>query len=69
MPRYIVDLRSLERHEREAAYRQIDKLSFMTTMILGEEGLEGADVVWNLKEDFESSPAYPKGCPCKLVAH
>ena len=63
----IVDLRGLSPAEREAAYKQIDGFSFSTDRILGETGLEAAEVLWDLPEDFPTSPAFPSGCPYREV--
>lgn len=65
--RYIVDLRSLEPAERKAAYEQIDGFSFSTSQVIGEMGLEGADVIWDSPEDFSTSPVFPHGCPYREV--
>ena len=47
--RYVVDLRSLDPAKREAAYKQIDELAFMTEMVFGPAGLEAL---------------IPSGCRC-----
>ncbi len=41
---YRVDLRSLTPAEREAAYEQIDRVAFMTDIIMGPTGLEAIEV-------------------------
>lgn len=65
--RYIVDLRPLSPEKREEAYNLINSFSFMCNKIFGENGLEGADVIWDLQEDFTQSSALPKGCPCRQL--
>lgn len=69
MPRYIVDLRSLEPEERDAAFILLRDYSFLAARIMGKSGLEGADVIWDSQQDFQTSPIYPKGCPCRLEAY
>ena len=60
--RYVVDLRSLDPAKREAAYKQIDELAFMTEMVFGPAGLEAVEVFWTSEEDFATSPLIPSGC-------
>ena len=62
--RYVVDLRSLDPAKREAAYKQIDELAFMTEMVFGPAGLEAVEVFWTSEEDFTTSPLIPPGCRC-----
>lgn len=64
MPRYRVDLSSLDPLKREEAFETLDKNSFFAERVIGKNGLEAAFVNWNLSEDFESSPIFPKGCSC-----
>lgn len=66
--RYIVDLRTLDTAERAAAYELIDGLSFMASRIMGETGLEGADIIWSSTEDFPTSPAFPHGCSYREIS-
>lgn len=65
--RYIVDLRGLDPADRKAAYEKIDGYSFMTIRVLGETGLEGADVIWDSPEDFPTLPIFPHGCPYQEI--
>lgn len=67
MKRYLVDLRSLSPEKREAAYELIDNASFVTSMVLGDSGLEYADVYWTSSEDFVSSPVFPRGCTYREI--
>lgn len=69
MPRYIVDLRNLKPEERDAAFILLRDNSFLATRIIGPSGLEGADVIWDSQQDFQTSSAYPKGCPCRLESY
>ena len=50
--------------KREAAYKQIDELAFMTEMVFGPAGLEAVEVFWTSEEDFATSPLIPSGCRC-----
>lgn len=63
MKRYTVDLRGLNPDERQAAFDLMDGFSFMANEIFGESGLEGAVVHWDRKEDFPTSPVFPRGGP------
>lgn len=65
--RYIVDLRSLNPVDREDAFKQIDKFAFMATMVMGSSGLEAVELIWDLKENFATSPALPAGCPWREI--
>lgn len=67
MKKYRVDLTPLEPADRARAYDLIDGYAFITSMVLGASGLEGAVVYWESCEDFPSSPVYPKGCPYQLI--
>lgn len=65
---YRVDLTSLDPVDRVRAYDLIDGYAFITSMVLGSNGLEGAVVYWESQEDFPSSPVYPNGCPYQLIS-
>ena len=62
--RYVVDLRSLDPAKREAAYKRIDELAFMTNIVLDSTGLEAVEVFWDSEEDFTASGLIPPGCSC-----
>lgn len=67
MKKYRVDLRGLTPAEREAVYKQIDSLAFMTEMIMGPTGLEAIEVFWTAEDDFTSSELIPPGCICYQI--
>lgn len=65
---YHVDLSSIEPSKREETFEVLDKNSFFASRVIGKSGLEAAIVNWDLSEDFESSPIFPKGCPCTRIS-
>lgn len=67
MKKYRVDLRGLTPAEREAVYKQIDSLAFMTDRVLGSTGLEAIEVFWTAEDDFTSSELIPPGCSCYQI--
>lgn len=69
MLRYRVDLSSLDASKREEACILFDGYSFFVERVIGKDGLEAAIVNWDLQEDFESSPVFPKGCQCVLLPY
>ena len=69
MLRYHVDLSSLDVSKRNEAYQLLDDYSFFAERVIGKNGLEAVIVNWDLSEDFESSPIFPKGCPCTLISY
>lgn len=69
MPQYIVDLTPLEHAKREEAYALLRDFSFAATRIINNRELEAAQITWNSPEDFESSPIFPKGCSCRIIAY
>ena len=69
MQRYRVDLSSLEPSKREEAFELPDGYSHFAECVISEGKLEAVIVNWDSSEDFESSPVFPKGCPCVLLPH
>lgn len=69
MPRYRVDLSSLDPSKREEAFILLNDNSFFAERVIGKNGLEAAFVNWDSSEDFESSAIFPKGCQCTLISH
>lgn len=69
MQRYRVDLSSLEPSKREEIFELLDSYSHFAESVIGKNGLEAVIVNWTSSEDFESSPVFPKGCPCVLLPH
>lgn len=61
MKKYRVDLRGLTPAEREAVYKQIDSLAFMTDRVLGSTGLEAMDVFLKADDEPSLSQAHPSG--------
>lgn len=62
MKKYRVDLRGLTTAEREAVYKQIDSLAFMTDRVLGSTGLEAMDVFLKADDEPSLSKLIPPGC-------
>lgn len=69
MTRYHVDLSGIDTDKREEVYRLLDDYSHFTECVIGKDGLKAVIVNWDSPEDFESSPVFPKGCPCTLIAY
>jgi len=69
MPRYRVDLSSLDPSKREEAFNLLNDNSFFAEQVIGRNGLEAAFVNWDSSEGFESSVIFPKGCQCTLISH
>lgn len=65
---YEVNLRSLSPQERLKTYKLLDNYSYFATEIIESGVLVGAKVYWESSENFQTSPVYPKGCPCKQVS-
>lgn len=63
LKKYVVDLRGLAPEDRIAAFKKMDSFAFLSSEIIAETGLEGAEIFWDLPEDFLTSPAFPVGCP------
>lgn len=63
--KYVVDLRSLAPEDRITAFKRMDSFAFLSSEIIGETGLEGAEIFWDSPEDFLTSPVFPSGCPCR----
>ena len=67
MKKYRVDLRGLTPAEREAVYKQIDSLAFMTDRALGSTGLEAMDVFLKADDEPSLSKLIPPGCSCYQI--
>lgn len=61
---YLVDLTSLPVSERTAAVEKIRSLAWETYDVFDKYVLVSVKVMWNRKEDFQSSPVFPRGCSC-----
>jgi len=62
--RYRVDLTSLSLTDRQVAFQNMKTVAWGVYQVLGPSGLEGVDVIWDLPDDFQTSPVFPKGCRC-----
>lgn len=69
MKHYRVDLRSIPVNDREAVCTRLDRVAFLASWYpVPGVGIEFVEVFWDSKEDFESSPFIPHGCPCVLLS-
>lgn len=64
---YNVDLRDISQEHREEIISDLEKVAFMVQRLLGPGGTFGVKVFWDSEEDFQESPVFPKGCPCRWV--
>ena len=68
MARYRVDLSGIDTSKREEICDLLNDYSNFIERVIVEHSLEAVIVNWDSTEDFESSPVFPKGCPCTLIA-
>ena len=68
MARYRVDLSGIDINKREEICDLLRDYSFFIERVIVKHSLEAVIVNWDSPEDFESSPIFPKGCPCTLIA-
>lgn len=70
MSMFLVDLESLNEDEREEAFQLMKGFSENAFRVLDKHGkTKAAQVIWTSSEDFESSPIFPKGCPCTRLSY
>ncbi len=69
MARYHVDLSGIDTDKREEVCDLLRDYSNFIERVIVENSLVAVIVNWDSPEDFESSPVFPKGCPCTLIAH
>ena len=69
MARYRVDLSGIDINKREEVCDLLRDYSNFIERVIVENSLVAVIVNWDSPEDFESSPVFPKGCPCTLIAH
>lgn len=67
MKMYLVNLASLPISERSAAIERIGALAWDIYEKYENGCLTAVKVAWDRQEDFQSSPVYPSGCPCRLL--